>query len=408
MAGSDGGKTWLKYGCFGCLGLVGIAVLLTAMLVGIALVKVESEEVEDHASTPEVSAGQAPLPGESFASLPPGGSGTIVLDLRNGAFAVEPAASGEPLQVEAKYDRNTYELSEVVETDEQGQWTYRLSFQRTGSAWITTIKELLGGTSPFVRVLLPPDVALDLELKVKSGGGEVELGGLWLTSADLTLDKGGLALEISEPLQAPMERMDIKAQMGGGALGSLGRGLGHLDHGQHVRNRGAASARRADRGRGDRPRRVPARVRNQTAHASIHRLQRTRRDRVHRLMEKTTMAEVRKSTIAGMLDIAAGVLALIGGFVCLLLGLIGGGVLSATVPEHLQGLAALPVALFVPLAVLQLIAGVLAIVGGYAALQGARWGLAVVGSVAALVCFFPLGIVAMILTALSESAIVKT
>lgn len=115
------------------------------------------------------------------------------------------------------------------------------------------------------------------------------------------------------------------------------------------------------------------------------------------------MAEVRKSTIAGMLDIAAGVLALIGGFVCLLLGLIGGGVLSATVPEHLQGLAALPVALFVPLAVLQLIAGVLAIVGGYAALQGARWGLAVVGSVAALVCFFPLGIVAMILTALSES-----
>jgi hypothetical protein len=222
MAGSDGGKTWLKYGCFGCLGLVGIAVLLTAMLVGIALVKVESEEVEDHASTPEVSAGQAPLPGESFASLPPGGSGTIVLDLRNGAFAVEPAASGEPLQVEAKYDRNTYELSEVVETDEQGQWTYRLSFQRTGSAWITTIKELLGGTSPFVRVLLPPDVALDLELKVKSGGGEVELGGLWLTSADLTLDKGGLALEISEPLQAPMERMDIKAQMGGGALGSLG------------------------------------------------------------------------------------------------------------------------------------------------------------------------------------------
>ena len=122
------------------------------------------------------------------------------------------------LQVEAKYDLNSYELTEVVETDELGRWVYRLSFQRTGSAWVTTLKELLGGTSPFVRVLLPPDVALDLDLSVSSGGGEVELGGLWLTSVDLSLDKGGFALEISEPLRAPMERMDVKAHMGGGAL----------------------------------------------------------------------------------------------------------------------------------------------------------------------------------------------
>ena len=62
------------------------------------------------------------------------------------------------------------------------------------------------------------------------------------------------------------------------------------------------------------------------------------------------MADVKKSTVAGMLDIAAGVLALVGGFIFLLLGLVGGSVLSATIPEHLQGLAALPLALFVPLA----------------------------------------------------------
>ena len=114
------------------------------------------------------------------------------------------------------------------------------------------------------------------------------------------------------------------------------------------------------------------------------------------------MADVKKSTVAGMLEIAAGVMALVAGFMFLLVGLVGGGLLSATVPEHLEALAALPVALFVPLAALHFIAGVVAIAGGFAALQGTRWWLAVVGSVAALVCFFPLGIVAMILIALSE------
>jgi hypothetical protein len=206
--------------------VIGIIILFIAVLVGIAMVKVESEQVEDRAITPElpsVEPAPAPVPPGTAETLPSAvAAGTVILDLRHGGFSIEPAPRGEALRIEAKYDRDSYELREVVETDEQGRWTYRVSFQRTASPLITTLKELFGGTSPVVQVLLPRDVPLDLDLDVNAAGGEVELGGLWLRSVDLAIEKGGLALEFSEPLKTPMERMTVNAQMAGGAVLSIG------------------------------------------------------------------------------------------------------------------------------------------------------------------------------------------
>jgi hypothetical protein len=101
-------------------------------------------------------------------------------------------------------------------------WTYRVTFRRTGSWLVTALKELLGGTRPEVRVWLPNDTPLNLDLDVSQGGAEIELGGLWLTSADLNLDKGGCKLDISEPLHAPMERLQVRGSMGGLAATGLG------------------------------------------------------------------------------------------------------------------------------------------------------------------------------------------
>lgn len=111
-----------------------------------------------------------------------------------------------------------------------------------------------------------------------------------------------------------------------------------------------------------------------------------------------------KTTVAGVLDIIAGVTSLIGAGVLLLIGVIGSGGISAAAthdPEAAR-LAFIPLALFGPLALLCLLIGVIAIIGGIAAIRRSRLWLALAGAIAAVFSFFPLGIPAVILTVMAE------
>lgn len=99
-----------------------------------------------------------------------------------------------------------------------------------------------------------------------------------------------------------------------------------------------------------------------------------------------------KSTVAGVLDVVAGVSGLIGGIPLLVLALVGSGVLGTLPDAELRPLAIIPMALFLPLALLCLISGLVAIAGGIAAFNRRRWGLALAGSIAAVFGFFPLEI----------------
>lgn len=113
------------------------------------------------------------------------------------------------------------------------------------------------------------------------------------------------------------------------------------------------------------------------------------------------MSVTSKATVAGVLDIASGVSAVIGTIVLGGMGFIGFSVLASEASE--AGLVkVLPLAVLGPLALLLLIAGIVAIVGGVAALRGSSWGWAVAGSVASLFAFLPAGIAAVILTILAE------
>jgi hypothetical protein len=80
------------------------------------------------------------------------------------------------------------------------------------------LKEFLGGSKPEVRVYLPVGVPYDLELDVSQGGAEVELGGLWLTTAEIDFLQGGGEVKFSETLAAPMEYLGIDFTQGGGAV----------------------------------------------------------------------------------------------------------------------------------------------------------------------------------------------
>ena len=233
-----GGTSWLKYGCFGCLGLVGLVILIAMGLAGVALVQVRSEQVADRVLTPDlpvtavaptadgtepVEAPGSDLPPAAGAPAVLEGVGTVVLELSEAEFEVVPGKPGERLHVEATYDANSYVLEETLETGEGPSWTYGVNFRRArGSGLLAALKELLGGTKPKVRVVLPVDLPLTLEARTSRGAMWMELGGLWLQTADLEFSQGGFELQVSEPLHGPMERFTINGSMGGFTASRLG------------------------------------------------------------------------------------------------------------------------------------------------------------------------------------------
>ena len=112
------------------------------------------------------------------------------------------------------------------------------------------------------------------------------------------------------------------------------------------------------------------------------------------------MQQTWKPTVAGILDIIAGILGLFA-FILLVFGLLvfmpmGGTNLPVQIPA--QSLTAIMIAVSVTVVIL----AVLAIVGGTYALRRRVWGVSLAGSIASFFCSWPLGIVAIILTAISK------
>ncbi len=114
-----------------------------------------------------------------------------------------------------------------------------------------------------------------------------------------------------------------------------------------------------------------------------------------------TIATGSKGTVAGVLDIFAGAMALVGAAILAGMGVIASGAIAAA-PKDVGPLPALPLVIFVPLAALVLVMAVLAIAGGIAALRRSSYTWAVVGAVAATLACLPLGAVALVVTILAE------
>lgn len=109
-----------------------------------------------------------------------------------------------------------------------------------------------------------------------------------------------------------------------------------------------------------------------------------------------------KATVAGILDITAGIFGMVGGIPLLALALGGAAVLGMVPEPEANRLAFLPMVLFLPLAIFGFIAGLVAILGGIAAINKRRWVLSVAASIAAIFSFFPVGIAAVVFTILAE------
>ena len=108
------------------------------------------------------------------------------------------------------------------------------------------------------------------------------------------------------------------------------------------------------------------------------------------------------ATIAGACTIVAGCTALIGGVVLLMLGLIGSGAMRMGPDDGANRFAFIPWVFFAARALMLLGAGGLAVSGGISGLRRKSWGLLVVGSAAALFCFLPLGVAALVFAVMAE------
>ncbi|MFC2050175.1 hypothetical protein ACFLTN_03240 [Chloroflexota bacterium] len=115
-------------------------------------------------------------------------------------------------------------------------------------------------------------------------------------------------------------------------------------------------------------------------------------------MKKTWMP-----TVAGILDIVAGSLGLILGLL-VVLGFAMFAIVSSNDTTCMQQFPmVLPAVVLITMAILALIVSTLAIVGGIYALRRKIWGLALAGSIAAFFGSWPLGIAAIVFTALSKN-----
>ena len=110
-------------------------------------------------------------------------------------------------------------------------------------------------------------------------------------------------------------------------------------------------------------------------------------------------------TVAGVLEIVAAVSALIGGAALVFSGLVVG-----SVPD-IQNDPDVPVdliiGLLVVLALFVLAAGLVALVGGIAAIRRSGWGRALAGSIAAVFLVPPVGILALVMVIFAEREFVE-
>lgn len=152
------------------------------------------------------------------------------LDLTAGSFRVEPGEPGQPLRVEADYDKGRFSLDESFDEDSN---TYRVTFRIRGG-WLGMFRGS-GEADNEIRILVPPDRPFALTGEVGLGESRFELGGLWITDVDLDLGAGEHRLLISEPLLAPLERIRVHASVGETTMSDLGNASpGRIDIDQGI------------------------------------------------------------------------------------------------------------------------------------------------------------------------------
>ncbi len=155
---------------------------------------------------------------------PPAGlrQGKVVLSLSSAMVLLAAGPPGGPLRVESSFDPDVYALVQQYREGDTEGWTYRLDFHERSVLHISVIGIWLGKRSPEVTVLIPPDLAFDLEAQMEGGYLVMDFANLALSTADVELDRGVLLISASDPMDVPMEQLSVRSRIGTMRLDQLG------------------------------------------------------------------------------------------------------------------------------------------------------------------------------------------
>jgi hypothetical protein len=181
---AEKGRSWLRCGCLGCLAVVGTVVFAGFVVVGIAWSRAKNERIEEQTVVADLGPAR-PAPdaaaADPAAEAPvPGPPRQVVLDLGQAFFRIRRGEPGTPLEVDAKFDANTYELSREERTGADGAIVHEVRFGAKHQSWLTGLEQMFSGNEPRLEIALPPDVPFSRRLTLSNGATVAHLGGLWL------------------------------------------------------------------------------------------------------------------------------------------------------------------------------------------------------------------------------------
>jgi hypothetical protein len=214
--------SWWK---IGLLGIVAIPVAMLLLVWGLAKIDASGRDMQEHVLIRELSQSPAMMSGTVESTAEHGATttpGTVFIDVTGVELNVAAAPSGGPIRIRAVYDRGREELVETYDPGSGDGWVYRVSLHRVKDSFMGHMSAVFVTGYPKFTVLLPRDTPMALELVLAQGGGAIDLGGLWLTSAAVRLSQGGMGLTVSEPTPQPMERFSFAGSMGGAGLSRIG------------------------------------------------------------------------------------------------------------------------------------------------------------------------------------------
>jgi len=197
-----------RLGCFVVAGVVFLLLLFGGGAWLIATSQNRSEQPELAEST-HVPAGTAV-------------NGRVELEVAIARLIVLPADPGAPLRLDAEYDSRRFELDEAYETDDGGDWIYRLAFAPRGSRAWALFRVKAGADPPTLWLELPRGVRLTLDGVLVNGFGAIELGGLDVESSDLHVEAGGAGVSFRSPTAQPMEYFELSGDKGSIEVTGLG------------------------------------------------------------------------------------------------------------------------------------------------------------------------------------------
>ncbi len=213
----------LKNTLIGCGLLLGLFILFIVVMASLAFFARDKGGQIERGAVAETTAADAGLAVSDPVALTRTHPGRVVLDLAQGEFILEPSAPGEGLSATASFDSEVHALTQTFTVAADSSWTSHITFRRTMPALQALFRQLMGGdTNSSITIHLPADVPIELVVRLEQGGGEAEIGGLWLTTADFDFRQGGFALSVDEPLREPLQRLRLHGRMGGVSASRLG------------------------------------------------------------------------------------------------------------------------------------------------------------------------------------------